>query len=108
MVPISLVSVLCPELTTAVQAAEVSSLMRFHLGDYVGRIFFQTDCMIVLYYIWNLKSRFATFLANRLAMIRDLTSTCQWRRVRYEDNLTDLKSHGCFITPQKFVNDLIG
>ena len=52
------------------------------------------DSMIVLYYIRNLTSRFAIFVANRLATIHDLTSTTQWWHVRSGDNPADLTSRG--------------
>ena len=57
-------------------------------------ITFWTDCMIVLRYIFNEARRFVTFVANRVAVIREGSKPSQWRHVRSEANPADLASRG--------------
>ncbi|CAH8446602.1 unnamed protein product [Schistosoma mattheei] len=50
--------------------------------------------MIVRYYIKNTDSRYSTFVANRLAAIRYLTSVDQWGHVESNENPADWTSRG--------------
>lgn len=50
--------------------------------------------MIVLRYIFNETRRFVTFVANRVAVIREGSKPPQWRHVRSESNPADLASRG--------------
>ena len=50
--------------------------------------------MIVLKYIANEKRRFVTFVANRVAVIRQESEPSQWRHVRSELNPADYASRG--------------
>ena len=60
----------------------------------VDRTVFWTDSMTVLRYIQNESTRFHTFVANRLSIIHDGSSTSQWRYVNTKDNPADDSSHG--------------
>ena len=55
---------------------------------------FWTDSTTVLRYIRNEKTRFHTFVANRLAVIREGTSPKQWRYVNGSLNPADIASRG--------------
>ena len=50
--------------------------------------------MIVLHYLRNEEQRFQTFLANRVAMIRNVSSPTQWRHVPSEANPVNDVSRG--------------
>ena len=50
--------------------------------------------MIVLRYIFNETKRFVTFVANRVAVIREGSRPSQWRHIRSEANPADLASRG--------------
>lgn len=50
--------------------------------------------MIVLKYLANEKRRFVTFVANRVAIIRQESEPSQWRHVRSELNPADYASRG--------------
>ena len=50
--------------------------------------------MTVLQYIRNTTSRYKTFVANRLAVIQELTSITDWRHIEGRLNPADLASRG--------------
>jgi len=50
--------------------------------------------MIVLKYIANDVRRFVTFVANRVAVIREESEPSQWRHIRSEMNPADYASRG--------------
>lgn len=50
---------------------------------------FWTDSQTVLKYIGNDYTRFKTYVANRVALIRDNTDLSQWRYVKSKDNPAD-------------------
>ena len=58
--------------------------------------------MIVLKYIANEVRRFVTFVANRVAVIRQESDPGQWRHVRSELNPADLLPEGS--TPRRQEN----
>ena len=53
-----------------------------------------SDSKVVLRYIANNSKRFHTFIANRVAEIRDATEPCQWRHVPSQLNPSDDCSRG--------------
>lgn len=53
-----------------------------------------TDSCIVLNYISNSRTRFKTYVANRVSFIRDNTDTSQWKFVPTGQNPADLASRG--------------
>lgn len=55
---------------------------------------FWTCSMIVLRYIFNETRRFVTFVAYRVAIIREGSKPSQWRHVRSESTPADLASRG--------------
>lgn len=55
---------------------------------------FWTDSTVVLKYIHNQTKRFHTYVANRIAVIHNLSQVCQWRYVCSGDNPADDASRG--------------
>lgn len=60
----------------------------------IHSVTFWTDSMIVLRYIFNETRRFVSFVANRVAGIREGSRPSQWRHVRSESNPADYASRG--------------
>ena len=60
----------------------------------IHSVTFWTDSTIALRYIFNETRRFVTFVANRVAVIREGSKPSQWRHVRSEVNPADLVSRG--------------
>ena len=58
----------------------------------INSVTYWTDFMIVLKYIASEVQRFATFVANRVAVIRQESDPGQWRHVRSELNPADYAS----------------
>lgn len=50
--------------------------------------------MTVLKYIANTTTRFKTYVANRVSIIRSLSNVCQWRHVGFKLNPADAASRG--------------
>ena len=84
------------ELTAATLATRINKIVVRELRGRlnIDRVMFWTDSMIVLKYIANEKRRFVTFVANRVAVIRQESSPEQWRHVRSEINPADYASRG--------------
>ncbi|XP_078608417.1 uncharacterized protein LOC144880226 [Branchiostoma floridae x Branchiostoma japonicum] len=82
------------ELNAAVVAVRVDSMLKRELDLKVDRTHFWTDSTTVLKYINNETSRFHTFVANRLATIRQVSSPRQWRYVESGLNPADDASRG--------------
>ena len=55
---------------------------------------FWTDSTSVLKYIHNQTKRFHTYVANRIAVIHNLSQESQWRHVSSKDNPADFASRG--------------
>ena len=62
--------------------------------DLKFEIYFWTDSTTVLRYIKNDSSRFQTFVANRVGLIRSITEKDQWKYVNSEVNPADDASRG--------------
>ena len=69
----------------------------------VDSVFFWTDSTTVLSYINNEAKRYHTFVANRVAVIRDSTDVSQWKYVNTELNPADVCSRGQGV--KKFVTN---
>ncbi len=85
------------ELTAAVLAVKLSHQVEEELEISVDRIVFWTDSTVVLQYLNNESTRFQTFVANRLAIIHDLSKPSQWKYVESTYNPAD--SASCGIDP---------
>lgn len=82
------------ELTAAVVAVNVSSMLRRELDYKDLQEFFYTDSSAVLGYVNNDAKRFHTFVANRVQRIRDRSKPEQWHHVPGKNNPADEASRG--------------
>ncbi|XP_014670693.1 PREDICTED: uncharacterized protein LOC106811541 [Priapulus caudatus] len=82
------------ELSAAVVGCQLGCMIERGLELRVSRVVFWSDSMIALAYIKNTKTRFKTFVANRLTQIHETTKPDQWRHVSTNVNPADLASRG--------------
>lgn len=82
------------ELTAATLAVRVDQMLRSELQLNLEESIFWTDSQSVLKYIYNQNKRFHTFVANRLAVIHDLSKEDQWKYVDSKQNPADDASRG--------------
>lgn len=82
------------ELSGAVIACRLFEIIRDELDIKLDSVQFWTDSMIVLGYIRNETRRFKTFVANRLSVIQELTTSDQWHHVDSKSNPADIASRG--------------
>ncbi|KAL7871964.1 hypothetical protein SRHO_G00069470 [Serrasalmus rhombeus] len=96
--PLKKVTVPRMELTAAIIAVKVDKLLRQEMEITLQESVFWTDSLTVLRYIENDASRFKTFVANRVAFIREATLPSQWRYVNSSLNPADVASRGMKFT----------
>ena len=82
------------ELAAAVEAVKLDKTLTRELQIPIDNSVFWSDSMIVLWYLQHEEKRFQTFVANRVATIRDHCSPHQWRHVPSELNPADDASRG--------------
>lgn len=82
------------ELTAAVVAVRIDRMLRAELQLNLQESQFWTDSTTVLSYISTETQRFKTFVANRVAVIRENTNQAQWRYVNTTLNPADSASRG--------------
>ena len=82
------------ELQAATLATRQDALLRWELDLELEPSQFWTDSTIVLQYILNQERRFYTFVANRVAEIREKTDVEQWHHVSTKENPADDASRG--------------
>lgn len=82
-------TVLRLELCAAVLAVQLKQSIREELDIPVTKSTFWSDSTCILQYIKNQSRRFHTFVANRLLIIHDFSTLCQWRHVPPELNPAD-------------------
>lgn len=87
--PLKAITIPRLELTAAVLMVQLSQGIQAELPLDFTKIVYWTDSVPVLQYITNERNRFHTFVANRVAKIRDATLPSQWRHVGSEENPTD-------------------
>lgn len=92
--PLKAVSIPRLELTAAVLAARVDSLLRAELTFHLEGSVFWTDSTSVLKYLNNEDRRFHNFVANRVSVIREKSEPSQWRHISSKDNPADEASRG--------------
>jgi hypothetical protein len=99
--PLKQVSIPRLELTAATVAVRVNNMIHKELEIPINETVFWTDSMTVLRYICNESTRFHTFVANRVALIRDGSRSSQWRYVDTKRNPADDSSRG--LTVENFL-----
>ena len=92
--PLKQISIPRLELTAATVAVRVDNLIKRELKLEVDSTWFWTDSTTVLKYLNNQKTRFHTFVANRIAVIAEATKPEQWRYVPSAQNPADDCSRG--------------
>ena len=96
--PLKTITIPRMELTAAVVSVKLHKFIVDQLDLPIHKTIFWTDSTIVLQYIRNEARRFQTFVANRLSVIHDASSPCQWRHVDSLRNPADYASRGFSIT----------
>ena len=99
--PLQFVSVPRLELQAATIAVRMHRLILKEIDLVMSASFFWTDSKITLQYINNETRRFKTYVANRVAEIRDASQPCQWRHCPGSLNPADEASRG--ISAQRFL-----
>lgn len=85
---------LCVAVTIAKLVVEVQAELRqVNVTVSPTNILLLSDCTIVLAWIASTSS-FQVYVSNRIARIRDLSTTHQWHHVPTNDNPVDLISRG--------------
>ncbi|XP_035989853.1 uncharacterized protein LOC118561756 [Fundulus heteroclitus] len=96
------------ELTAAVLAVKVDRMLKRELCIQLNSSCFWTDSQTVLRYISNDTKRFHTFVANRVAAIREATNVFQWRYISSKSNPADEASRGLsadsFMSCKRWIN----
>lgn len=91
------------ELAAAVLSVKVDKLLRTELHLPLQSSMFWVDSQAVLKYIASDSARFYTFVANRVAFIRENTSIQQWKFIESKHNPADDASRG--LSAQKFLDN---
>ena len=82
------------ELNAAVLAVRLGKVIRREFDEEFNSVHYWVDSLVVLRYLHNTSSRFATFVANRVQEILEASNVGQWRHVRSELNPADYASRG--------------
>ena len=96
------------ELTAARLAAVVRDMLVRECNISFSTITMWTDSTCVLKWIRDVKTRFTTFIRNRLMKILDLTDVKEWKYVATEDNPADDCTHRLEPTDAKWERFLNG
>ncbi|XP_055913226.1 uncharacterized protein LOC129946883 [Eupeodes corollae] len=90
--PVKKVSIPRLELCAAVLMVHLTEkILNIFKGKF-SKVFYWTDSTIVLSWISEASSNFETFVANRVAIIQNLTTVDQWNHVRSKMNPADIIS----------------
>ena len=87
--PLKTVSIPRLELSAAVVAVRMYEVIKSELKIHFEQVYFWSDSTTVLRYLRNESLRYEIFVANRVAIIRDLTDVKQWHYVPTRDNPAD-------------------
>ena len=100
--PLQYISIPRLELQAATIAVRVNNLILREIDLRITDTFFWTDSKLTLQYIYNECRRFKTYVANRVAEIRDSTEPRMWRHCPGELNPADDASRG--LSPKEILN----
>ena len=89
LAPLKKVTIPRLELTAATLSVRLDVMLRRELEFPISRSVFWTDSTIVLQYVRNEDKRFKTFVANRIATIRENSEPAQWHYVDSASNPAD-------------------
>ncbi|XP_074634093.1 uncharacterized protein LOC141892648 [Acropora palmata] len=88
--PVQVTSIPRLELFAAVLAVQAGTRILKEIDIKIDDITYYTDSKVVLGYIQNSSRRFYVYVANRVQLIRRLSSPQQWRYIDTSQNPTDL------------------
>ena len=94
LAPIKPLTIPCLELSAAIVATRLDKMIQQEIDFASDQSIFWTDTTCVLRYIENDKSRYQTFVASRIAAIREVTNPRQWRYVETTNNPANDASRG--------------
>ena len=94
LTPLKTISIPRLELSAATVSIRLDRMMRKELQLPIDASYFCTDSTTVLKYINNEDKRFHTFVANRVAVVRDGSDPSQCRHVETKVNPADDASRG--------------
>ena len=97
--PVRPISIPRLELQAATLSVKIYRVLMDELTYEISKDTFWSDSQTTLQYIKNETKRFQTYVANRVAEIREVTSSDQWRHCPGKVNPTDDASRG--LNPQK-------
>ncbi|KAI0241411.1 hypothetical protein LSAT2_027953, partial [Lamellibrachia satsuma] len=92
--PVKPITIPRAELTASTVSVRMNKMMTTELEISIHDTVYWTDSMTVLKYIANETTRFHTFVANRVNLIREGSEPSQWRYVDTKSNLVDAASRG--------------
>ncbi|XP_062617869.1 uncharacterized protein LOC134279475 [Saccostrea cucullata] len=95
--PLKTVTIPRLELTASTLAVKLCKIVTKQLDYQIDQVYFWTGSMSVLRYIKNTKTRFHTFVANRLAIIHAATTINRWHYVTSKLNPADCASRGILV-----------
>ncbi|XP_070138651.1 uncharacterized protein [Drosophila bipectinata] len=84
------------ELSGAVLATKLATWIQqqLHVPQMRVTVYYWSDAMIVLHWIYGDPCRWKTFVANRIGSIQEVSSASQWGHVSMQDNPADCATHG--------------
>ena len=97
--PLKPVTIPRMELSASVLSTRLDRMIRQELDIVIHDSFFWTDSTCVLRYVTNDDRRYKTFVANRVAAIREHSMPSQWKYVGTKANPADDASRGLTGTP---------
>lgn len=89
------------ELCAAVLSTEIALIISEQLDIDLSKFRFHSDSKVVLGYITNQSRRFYTYVSNRVARIRQVTSPDQWRYVSTNNNPADVATRTIHVSDLK-------
>ncbi len=100
--PLKRVTVPRMELTAATLSVRLSKMIVKELDSSIGAVFYWTDSMPVIKYIANEKTRFHTFVANHIEVIREASDLKQWKYIETSLNPADIASRSARASSSKW------
>ena len=94
LAPLKQLSIVRLELQAAVLSVRLANTIRKEMTYFFVRTVFWTDSQVVLQFIANESRMFRTFVANRVAEIRESSQPSEWRHVPGKQNPADVASRG--------------
>ena len=103
LAPLKVTTITRLELTAATVSVRLNKILTKELQIPIDKVTFWTDSMTVIRYIANESKRFHTYVANRVAFIREESCPSQWRYIDSKSNPADEASRG--VTADVFVRN---